>query len=141
MKTKYSDHQAIRTLFYLALIIFSLILSSCSTSQQKYKDPNVILIVADDLGYDDISCYNPNAGIHTPNIDNLAESGLRFTDAHASSSFDLPSRYALITGRYGYRLDMLKSSHEGYGRPLIDPFLTNLPMMMRRAWLYNLPRW
>jgi len=62
--------------------------------------PNVLLILLDDLGYGDLSCYNPDGGISTPQIDHLARDGMRFTDAHAAGSVCSPSRYGLLTGRY-----------------------------------------
>lgn len=73
----------------------------CSCSQSP-KQPNVIFIVADDLGYGDISCYGAQR-IQTPNVDRLAKDGLRFTDAHAVASTSTPSRYSLFTGHYSWR--------------------------------------
>ncbi len=64
--------------------------------------PNVILIYADDLGYGDLSCYGATA-VRTPNIDRLAREGLRFTDAHTTSSTCTPSRYSMLTGEYAWR--------------------------------------
>lgn len=66
--------------------------------------PNILIINADDLGYGDVQCYNPERGkIPTPNMDQLAAQGMRFTDAHASASACTPSRYTLLTGRYPWR--------------------------------------
>ena len=65
--------------------------------------PNIILILADDLGYGDISCMDPRSGIHTENIDRLAEKGMILTDCHASSALCTPSRYSILTGRYNWR--------------------------------------
>ena len=66
--------------------------------------PNILVILADDLGYGDVQCYNPERGkIATPNIDRLAREGMRFTDGHASSASCSPSRYTLLTGRYHWR--------------------------------------
>ncbi|MEI6587244.1 MAG: arylsulfatase [Sediminibacterium sp.] len=65
--------------------------------------PNIIFILADDLGYGDVSCYNQLSKIPTPNIDSLAKQGMRFTDAHAPSSVCTPTRYAILTGRYAWR--------------------------------------
>ena len=65
--------------------------------------PNVILMFVDDLGYGDISAFNPRSRIRTDNIDRLAQQGMRFTDSHASSSLCTPSRYGLLTGRYNWR--------------------------------------
>ena len=64
--------------------------------------PNVVIILADDLGYGDISCYGSRR-VRTPNIDRLALEGLRFTDAHSTAATCTPSRYALLTGEYAWR--------------------------------------
>ncbi|MBK1825571.1 sulfatase family protein [Haloferula rosea] len=66
------------------------------------KQPNVVLIFADDLGYGDVGCYGATK-LKTPNIDKLAEEGKRFTDAHSSSAVCTPSRYGLLTGEYPFR--------------------------------------
>lgn len=68
----------------------------------KEKQPNVIFIIADDLGYGDMSCYGAHR-IQTPHVDALANSGIRFTDAHAVASTSTPSRYSLFTGHYAWR--------------------------------------
>ena len=68
--------------------------------------PNILIILADDMGYGDPRCYNPHSKIATPNIDRLAREGLRFTDAHAPGPLCHPSRYGLMTGRYPFRTDI-----------------------------------
>ncbi len=65
--------------------------------------PNILVLYADDLGYGDLPCYNPDSKIPTPNLDLLASQGIRFTDAHSSSGICTPSRYALLTGQYHWR--------------------------------------
>jgi arylsulfatase A-like enzyme len=70
---------------------------------QKNSKPNIIIIYTDDLGYGDPSCYNPDSKLHTPNIDQLAASGIRFTNGHATSATCTPSRYALLTGQYPWK--------------------------------------
>lgn len=65
--------------------------------------PNIVIIYADDMGYGDLAIQNPKSKIPTPNLDRLAQDGLRFTDAHSSSGICTPSRYALLTGRYHWR--------------------------------------
>ena len=72
------------------------------SAQQAGERPNVILLVADDLGYGDLSCYGATE-IKTPQTDSIARCGLRFTDAHACASTSTPSRYALLTGEYPFR--------------------------------------
>ncbi|MFL7807125.1 MAG: sulfatase-like hydrolase/transferase, partial [Anaerolineae bacterium] len=64
---------------------------------------NIVYILADDMGYGDMGCNNPGSRIPTPNLDRLARQGVRFTDAHASSSVCTPSRYSILTGRYAWR--------------------------------------
>lgn len=73
-----------------------------STEQQKPDNPNVVLIYADDLGYGDLSSYGATE-IETPHVDQLAEDGLRFTNAHATAATCTPSRYSLMTGEYAFR--------------------------------------
>ena len=66
--------------------------------------PNVIVILADDLGYGSLSCYGAKPSVlSTPHIDKLAQEGRRFTDAHSASAVCTPSRYALLTGSYPFR--------------------------------------
>jgi arylsulfatase A len=65
--------------------------------------PNIIYILTDDLGYGDLGCYNSYSKIPTPNIDEFAMEGMRFTDSHAPTSVSTPTRYALLTGRYSWR--------------------------------------
>ena len=69
--------------------------------------PNVVFILADDLGYGDLKAYNPKSKIPTPHLDRLANEGLVFTDAHSGGSTCVPSRHALITGRFAARRDRL----------------------------------
>ena len=75
--------------------------------------PNIVLILMDDLGYGDLSCYNPNSGIFTPNIDRLAAEGIRFTQFYATSNICSPSRRALLTGRYQSRLGEWAEAYRG----------------------------
>jgi arylsulfatase A-like enzyme len=84
--------------------------------------PNIVVILADDLGYGDVQCYNPERGkIPTPNIDRLASQGMRFTDAHSSSGVCSPSRYTLLTGRYHWRTRLQSGIVGVFGEPLIAP--------------------
>ena len=76
---------------------------ACSSVYCAANKPNVVYLLADDLGYGDISCLNPNGKIPTPNIDNIAKEGMIFTDAHSAAAVCTPSRYAILTGRYPWR--------------------------------------
>src|SRR5205807_1943923 len=83
--------------------------------------PNIVFILADDLGYGDLGCYNRASKIPTPNLDRLARDGMRFSDAHAPTSVCTPTRYAILTGRYCWR-SRLKSGVLGpWGETLIEP--------------------
>ena len=66
-------------------------------------NPNIVIILADDTGYGDVSCYNPESLIDTPAIDRLASEGVRFTDAHSPCALCTPTRYGIVTGRYYWR--------------------------------------
>ena len=80
--------------------------------------PNILFILADDLGYGDVGCYNPEAKAPTPNIDRLAREGMRFTDAHSPSTVCTPTRYSLLTGRMAFRNGM-KGVFTGAGGPCL----------------------
>ena len=79
---------------------------SAGPNASRVGNPNILILFADDLGYGDPGCYNPESKIATPHIDRLAREGLRFTDAHAPGPLCHPSRYGLLTGRYPFRTDI-----------------------------------
>lgn len=83
--------------------------------------PNVIVILADDLGLGDVSCLNPKSAWKTPSIDRLAREGRTFTDAHSASGVCTPSRYSLLTGRYSWRGRLKSNVLYGYDRALLEP--------------------
>jgi len=84
------------------------------------SEPNIVVIYADDLGYGDVQCYNPERGkIPTPHTDTLAAEGMRFTDAHSSSGVCSPSRYTLLTGRYHWRTRLQSGIVGLWDEPLI----------------------
>ncbi len=101
----------------LAALLF--LVTSAHAAESK---PNIIVILADDLGYGDVQCNNPERGkIPTPNIDRLASQGMRFTDAHTSSGVCSPTRYALLTGRYHWRSRLQAGIVQYLEKPLIAP--------------------
>lgn len=84
-------------------ILLAVLATTCSTKNESKKlYPNIVLIMADDLGYGDISCYG-NTTTHTPNLDALAASGVKFTDFHSNGAVCSPTRAALMTGKYQQR--------------------------------------
>ena len=95
--------------------------------------PNIIVVLADDLGYGDPSCYNPASKIPTPAIDRLAAEGMRFTDAHSPSSVCTPTRYGLLTGRYSWRTGLDRMVLWPWDPPLLEPERITLPEMLRAA--------
>lgn len=109
-----------------ALLVFGCSLgawrNASATEDEVPVRPNVLIIYADDLGYGDVQCYNPERGkIPTPHIDRLADEGMRLTDAHSSSAVCSPSRYTLLTGRYHWRTRLQSSIVGLWGKPLIAP--------------------
>ena len=84
------------------------------------KKPNIVVILADDLGLGDLSCYNPKGKVPTPNLDKLADEGMRFTDAHTSAAQCSPTRYGLITGQYAWRTRLKTGVLKHFEDPLID---------------------
>lgn len=105
-------------LFALTVIVYACLMPGTSRSAQS---PNIIYILADDMGYGDVSCYNENSKIRTPHIDRLGAEGLRCTDAHTSSSVCTPTRYGIVTGRYCWRTYKKSGVLQGHSRHLIDP--------------------
>ena len=93
--------------------------------------PNVVLIYADDIGYGDLGCYGATA-VKTPNLDQLARRGMKFTDAHSSSATCTPSRYSMLTGEYAWRKKGT-GVLPGDARLILDPANLSWPGMMKRA--------
>ena len=83
--------------------------------------PNILYILADDMGVGDIAALNPKCAWPTPHLDRLAREGMIFSDAHSASSLCTPSRYALLTGRYAWRTKLKKGVLQGYSPPLLEP--------------------
>jgi arylsulfatase A-like enzyme len=92
-----------------------------ATSEAGATKPNIVIILADDLGYGDPRCYNPASNIPTPHIDQLASQGMRFTDAHTPSAVCTPTRYGVLTGRYCWRSALKKGVLDGYSPLLVEP--------------------
>lgn len=100
-------------------------LSGCGRTGNENQDdkaqkPNIVYILADDLGYGDVSCLNDSSKIQTTNIDALAEEGMSFTDAHSGSAVSTPTRYGILTGRYSWRSRLKRGVTWSYDKHLID---------------------
>ncbi len=100
--------------------------------------PNIVLIMADDMGYGDVGALNPDSRITTPNLDRLAKASLTFTDAHSSGSYCVPSRYGLLTGRYMWRTRLGSGGNlANFAGTLIEPDRKTLADMLREAGYYT----
>lgn len=94
--------------------------------------PNIIFILADDLGSGDLGAYNPESKVKTPHMDRLAKEGMRFTDAHSPSSVCTPTRYATLTGRYAWRSRLKSGVLWGYSPMLIEEGRETIPSMLKK---------
>jgi arylsulfatase A len=103
---------------FIALIFF---ISACQPVGERIKMPNVIFILADDMGYGDVRALNANSGTPTANLDQLLNEGMHFTDAHSNAAVCTPTRYGLLTGRYAFRTRLKSGVLVGYDPPLIAP--------------------
>lgn len=102
------------------LILFLLLAGLVSCSTQQSSLPNIVIILADDMGYGDVQAFNPDSEVPTPNLNKLSEEGLMFMDAHTPSSICTPTRYGLLTGRYCWRTSLKRGVLKGYDTPLIE---------------------
>ena len=118
--------------FAMLKSVFTLLFALSSPLFAAVK-PNILLILADDLGYGDVRCYNADAKVPTPNIDKLASEGMRFTDAHSPATVCTPSRYSLMTGQMAFRVPNGGTVFQGVGGPsLIAPEKLTLPAMLKK---------
>jgi len=123
-------------LFCLAVATSDLVFPVSAAESHRKADsgqgqPNVLFILADDLGYGDVGCYNRQSKVPTPNLDRLAREGMRFTDAHSPSTVCTPTRYSLLTGRMAFRINY-RGVFAGVGGPcLIKENQLTLPQMLR----------
>ncbi len=99
--------------------------------------PNIVYILADDLGWGDLGCYNPDTKIQTPNANKLAGQGVRFTDMHSPSSVCTPTRYGILTGRYCWRSRLKSGVLDGRGNNLIEMGRMTVPSMLKSQGYYT----
>lgn len=102
------------------LLLAALAAFSSAATVAGAERPNVVLILADDLGYGDLGCYNAESGIPTPRLDALATQGVRLTDAHSPSGVCTPTRYGILTGQYCWRTRLKSGVLNGRSPNLID---------------------
>lgn len=97
------------------------------------QKPNIIFIMADDMGYGDVGCFNPQSKIPTPNMDRLASEGICFTDVHSPSAVCTPSRYGVLTGRYCWRTSLKNGVLYNYEPPLIEPDRMTVASLLKQS--------
>ncbi len=118
---------SLRSLFVLPLLLFGLL--HCTPPLEEEVPPNIVIIYADDMGYGDLNCQNPQSKIPTPYLDQLATEGMRFTDAHSSSGICSPSRFALLTGTYHWRRQ--HGIVNSFGPPFFKDTDITLPQLLK----------
>ncbi len=106
-------------------------LSTGAAETGTNRKPNIVFILADDMGYGDLACQNPESKIPTPNLDRFAGQGVRFTDAHSPSSVCSPTRYGILTGRYAWRSRLKESVLWPWDPPLIEPGRLTVAAMLK----------
>ncbi len=123
----------------LSMILMSIILGGCKKAQKeaeplRYVDlPNIVVILADDMGYGDVQAFNSDSKIPTPHLNRLAQEGMRFVDAHSGSGVCSPTRYGLLTGRYSWRTWMKSGVlWPPDDRPLIEPDRLTIAGMLKQ---------
>ena len=118
--------------FLLLLLILCISCNQESISKkEKNSKPNIIYILADDLGYGDVQYFNKDGKIPTPNINSMANNGVVFTDAHTSSAVCTPTRYGILTGRYNWRTSLKSGVLNGYSKALIKENRTTIASMLK----------
>jgi arylsulfatase A-like enzyme len=122
-------HQFLFSIF-LGLFFYGFVFVSNIGAAER---PNVILILADDMGYGDVNLLAPNGKIKTPHLDQLGREGVRFTDMHTSSSVCTPTRYGILTGRYNWRSRKKSGVLDGYSKPLIPSSRQTLGTLFKNA--------
>ncbi len=117
--------------FLLIVVTFA---TGCNKTDGTSTDrnlPNIIYILADDLGYGDVSAFNPNGKLYTTHLDKLAADGMMFTDAHSGSSVCTPTRYGILTGRYAWRSSLKKGVTWSWDEPIISTGRTTVASFLK----------
>ena len=117
---------------FLMLLACLMVLFSCNKKENEVAHPNIIYILADDLGYGDVAACNPASKIQTPHIDALAQQGILFSDVHSGSAVCTPTRYGVLTGRYSWRTRLQQGVLWSYDTLLIDPARTTVATLLKK---------
>lgn len=124
---------------YRSFVYILLFIATSCTERKVVKEevvskhPNIIYILADDLGYGDISAFNSEGKIKTLHIDKLTKAGMKFIDAHSPSAVCTPTRYGIITGRYSWRSHLKQGVLTGKSKALIPNNRTTIASLLKKA--------
>ncbi len=118
-----------RSITLLLALLLTCLLALATHAADK---PNIVIILADDMGYGDVKALNPASKIPTPHLDSLARDGMTFLDGHSPSGVCTPTRYGLLTGRYCWRTRLTRGVLGGYSPPLIDKDRSTIASMLKR---------
>ncbi|MEK9603296.1 MAG: arylsulfatase [Flavobacteriaceae bacterium] len=119
--------------FYLInILVFFLFFSCLPKKELQDQYPNIIYILADDLGYGDLSTFNPASKIKTPHLDQMAREGMRFLDMHSTSSVCTPTRYSILTGEYAWRTRLKSGVLWSYGPSMIPDQKETVAKLLQR---------
>ena len=121
------------TILLLVVVTIVILVYNNPRDQSGTQMPNVIFILADDMGYGDLQVLNPESKIPTPNMDELAAAGMYFTDAHSYSGVCTPTRYGVLTGRYCFRTRVSSGVLGGHDVSLIEPGRETVATLLGRA--------
>ncbi|WP_019026118.1 sulfatase family protein [Colwellia piezophila] len=114
------------------LLSSTLAITAIATNVNASAQPNIIYILADDMGQGDTTVYNSSGKIPTPNLERLAKEGMTFSNVHSNSSVCTPTRYGVMTGRYAWRSSLKNGVYGGYSRHLIDPERETVPSLLKK---------
>lgn len=123
-------------MFFTRSLLFGflyVLILNCSFATADEPQPNIVVILADDLGFGDVQPNNPNSKIATPAFSRLAKEGVNFTDAHSGSGVCTPTRYGLVCGRYAWRTHLKRGVLGGYSKPLIDKNQQTIGAVLKSA--------
>ena len=125
----------VRLLSFIIVLIVAVILvvKNLNHSKPDQRLPNIVFIMADDMGYGDVEALNPDSKIPTPNMNRIAEEGMYFSDAHSYSGVCTPTRYGVLTGRCAFRTRLASGVLGGHSPSLIEPGRETVASLLQKA--------
>lgn len=108
-------------------------MNSVSAAEKNKATPNIVYILADDMGYGDVGAYSKECRVPTPALDSLAADGIAFTDAHSNSAVSTPTRYGILTGRYAFRSRLKNGVLVGHDPSLIEPGRETVATLLHKS--------